>query len=175
MCACVCVCVCVCVCMCACACLCTVCWGRGEQKDAGCWINQMSPQPVPRTVPTTICSEQPPVWESKVSMGTSMEVAKRTPWPPARGESGNQVEWKVTDLCVLGGVGDWSAVRAGVGLSTDDLAAGRPGEACRHHGLAQRCSGGRLRQSEHWYFSLSLPPSLFSSSFPLFPPPLVGN
>lgn len=38
-------------------------------------------------------------------MGTSREGAKRTPWPPARGESGNQVELKVIDLCVFGGAG----------------------------------------------------------------------
>ena len=38
-------------------------------------------------------------------MGTSVEVARRALGPPARGESGNEVEPKVTDSCVFNGVG----------------------------------------------------------------------
>lgn len=96
--------------MCACMRACmqaswAVCWGGSEQKDARFWMTQMYPQPIPLPVPATICSEQPPVWELRVSMGTSMEVAKRTPWPPARGKNGNRVEPKVTDLCVFSGGG----------------------------------------------------------------------
>lgn len=86
-------------------CTCVRCVGEGVNRRKQVMDNSEVPQPVPRPVLATICSEQPPVWELRVSMGTSMEVAKRTPWLPARRESGNQVEPKVTDWCVFNGVG----------------------------------------------------------------------
>jgi hypothetical protein len=81
--------------------VCVYAWSRGsEQKDAEYWVIQMSLQPVPCPILAAICSEQPAVWEWRVSMGTSVEITKRMLWQPARGESRNQVELRVTDLCV---------------------------------------------------------------------------
>lgn len=71
------------------------------------------------------------VWEWRVSMGTSVEVTKRTLWQLAMRESGNQGKPRVTDSCVLN---EWEMVSWGRGARL----------LCWHWGM-QRRPPARLR------------------------------